>query len=119
MKYTLCLAALLACQQPAAAHDIYANLTNASGRSCCDGSECRPAPYRATEGRVEMLINGQWVHIPKGNVQYRTLPGDTGASGGGHWCGEPFESGYITYCAFLPPAFVRAYEAVRQIRPGA
>ena len=87
----------------AGSHDIYSNLTNKSGRSCCDGSECRPAHYRFHGSDVEMLINGAWVYIPKGTVQFRGLPGDLGETEGGHWCGEPFEGGFVTYCAFVPP----------------
>jgi hypothetical protein len=100
-----CYVAVFLCweQAPVAAHDIYTKLTNASGRSCCDGSECRPARYRVTGSGVEMLINSRWVYIPRGMIQYRTLEGDMGETAGGHWCGEPYEEGFITYCAFLPP----------------
>jgi hypothetical protein len=50
-----------------------------------------------------MLVNDVWVYIPKGTLQFRGLPGDLGETAGGHWCGEPFEGGFITYCAFVPP----------------
>jgi hypothetical protein len=88
---------------PAIAHDLYTNLTSPSGRTCCDGSECRPAPYRTSGGHVEMLVNSRWIHVPAGAIQYRALPGDRGETGGGHWCGEPYEGGFVTFCAFLPP----------------
>jgi hypothetical protein len=35
-------------------------------------------------------------------IQYRALEGDMGETAGGHWCGEPYEEAFITYCAFLP-----------------
>lgn len=89
--------------QPILAHDIYGHLTNSSGRSCCDGSDCRPARYRILPEGVDMLINNRWIAIPRGALQYRILEGDTGETGGGHWCGEPWEGSFITYCAFLPP----------------
>jgi hypothetical protein len=87
---------------PAEAHDIYAHLTDRLGRSCCDGSECRPAPYGVSPSGAEMLVDDTWIWVPRGKVQYRNLEGDTGETSGGHWCGEPYD-GFITYCAFLPP----------------
>ncbi len=85
------------------AHDIYTHLKNSAGKSCCDGTDCRPARYRATSGGVEMLVGETWVWVPRGTIEYRSLEGDGGETNGGHWCGEPYEGGFITYCAFLPP----------------
>jgi hypothetical protein len=102
IKSLLALAGALA-PLSAESHDIYSNLTNKSGRSCCDGSECRPVHYRFDGSDVEMLINDRWVYIPRGTVQFRGVPGDLGETAGGHWCGEPFEGGFVTYCAFVPP----------------
>jgi hypothetical protein len=85
------------------AHDIYTHLKSKSGKSCCDNSDCRPAPYRVTSSGVEMLVGETWVWVPRGRVEYRTLEGDTGETNGGHWCGEWYDGGFITYCAFLPP----------------
>ena len=97
------LAGLLFRPVPVFAHDIYSHLTSKSGRRCCDGSDCRPAQYRSNTSGIEMLIQDRWVHIPSGTIEYRTIRGDTGETSGGHWCGEAFEGGFITYCAFLPP----------------
>ena len=48
------------------AHDIYTNLTNRSGKSCCGGSDCRPARFRiGSLGAVEMLIDQQWLGYPR------------------------------------------------------
>ena len=85
------------------AHDIYTHLKSKSGKSCCDGADCRPATYRITRSGVEMLVGETWVWVPRGIVEYRTLEGDTGETNGGHWCGESYEGGFVTYCAFLPP----------------
>jgi hypothetical protein len=83
------------------AHDLYTMLTDGNGASCCNGSDCRPARYRTTAAGVEMLVNGHWILVPNGKIQYRTLEGDTGETAGGHWCGVlDFE---VTYCAILPP----------------
>ena len=74
-----------------------------SDQSCCDNSDCRPAPYRTTSSGVEMLVGETWVWVPRAMVEHRSLEGDTGETNGGHWCGERYEGGFVTYCAFLPP----------------
>jgi hypothetical protein len=83
------------------AHDIYTDLKDSSGGSCCATDDCRPAHYRITATGVEMLVDGQWIVVPKETIQYRTLKGDSGETAGGHWCGLR-EYG-ATYCAILPP----------------
>jgi hypothetical protein len=98
------LAALLASwPEPIEAHDIYTHLKSRSGKSCCDGTDCRPAPYRVTASGVEMRVGETWIVVPRETVQHRALEGDTGETNGGHWCGERYEGSFITYCAFLPP----------------
>lgn len=94
---------------PLAAHDIYTHLKNSAGRSCCDGSDCRPVPYRQTSSGVQMLIEGVWVTIPDSQVEQRAIEGDTGETGGGHWCGRRLngENRFMTYCAFVPPSATR------------
>ena len=56
---------VLASSWPAAinAHDIYTELKNSSGRSCCADHDCRPAHYRLTPAGVQMLISGQWIVV--------------------------------------------------------
>ena len=97
---------VLASIWPAAinAHDIYTGLKNSSGRSCCADHDCRPAHYRLTPAGVQMLISGQWIVVPNDTIQYRALDGDTGETGGGHWCGLPGGHVAVTYCAILPPS---------------
>ncbi len=91
------------------AHDIYSGLIDADGYSCCDNGDCRPAHYRLSLGGVEMFVYGQWFAVPPDKIQYRTLPGDTGETRGGHWCGSfgsdaPGSIALIhTQCAILPP----------------
>jgi hypothetical protein len=36
---------------------------------------------------VQMYVDDDWFDVPDGSIQYRTLPGDTGETRGGHWCG--------------------------------
>src|SRR6478609_86469 len=82
------------------AHDIYSDVKDRHGNSCCNSQDCQPARYRVTKDGVRMLIKGQWLIISKDVIQYRTLDGDTGETGGGHWCGVLEWS--VTYCAILP-----------------
>ena len=101
-------------------HDIYSGLKDHRGEaSCCDERDCRPAHYRITPAGVEMLLDDEWVRVPDSVVQYRRLDGDTGETGGGHWCGvtnwngfeyppHPHHPGlhpsrFYTRCVILPP----------------
>ena len=67
-----------------------------------------PAHYRITSSGVEMLVRETWVGVPRGIIEYRMLEGDSGETNGGHWCGERYEGGFVTYCAFLPPTLAAA-----------
>ena len=88
---------------PLQAHDLYSHLTDERGASCCDDRDCRPAPYRFTAGGLQMFVDRRWIDVPNERVQYRILPGDTGETGGGHWCGWTTDWGATTLCAVLPP----------------
>ena len=54
-----------------------------------------------------MLVDGQWIKVPRSTIQYRALLGDTGETRGGHWCGMAQNPTigviYLTRCAILPP----------------
>ncbi|MBM6583654.1 hypothetical protein ILT44_25980 [Microvirga sp. BT689] len=89
--------------EPIQAHDIYTDLLTRSGLPCCHDGDCRPVPYRLTLKRVQMFVDEQWLDIPRGSIQYRTLAGDRGETGGSHWCGLRDAMGYFTRCAILPP----------------
>jgi hypothetical protein len=95
---------------PTNARDIYSNLRNVYGGSCCDDHDCQPALYRVTATGVFMQVDGHWFEVPSETIQYRALPGDDGKTGGGHWCGfvygmnpDPQYRHYVTRCAILPP----------------
>jgi hypothetical protein len=97
---------------PIQAHDIYSHLVDETGRSCCDDKDCGPAFYQRTASGLQMFVDGGWIAVPNERIQYRGLGGDTGETGGGHWCGsltldfpDPSNSGsiYMTKCAILPP----------------
>jgi hypothetical protein len=92
---------------PAQAHDIYSDIVDGAGQSCCDNKDCRPAHYRMKGGGVQMFVYGQWLVIPSDKIQYRTIPNDPGETAGGHWCGQGYRGRsyvfYTTRCAILPP----------------
>jgi hypothetical protein len=95
---------------PTPAHDIYSHLRAERCASCCDSSDCRPAPYQLRASGVEMFVDGRWIAVPSEKVQYHALPGDRGETGRGHWCGSayeaipsPIELLHTTNCAILPP----------------
>ena len=99
---------LLGCEPVTEAHDIYPHLRDRLGNGCCDDKDCRPARYRVTPAGVQMLVDGQRVAVPDYTIQYRVLPGDTGETAGGHWCGairsaHDGRPDYATHCAILPP----------------
>ena len=92
------------------AHDIYSHLTDEVGASCCDNRDCQPVLYRFIANGVQMFVDRRWIDVPSDRIQYRSLPGDTGETGGGHWCGSTYEPDfsnlgalYMTKCAILPP----------------
>ena len=97
------LALLVSWSVPLRAHDIYKGLTDRNGASCCNFLDCQPAPYRMTPAGVQMFVDGQWITVPDETIQYRVLPGDTGETAGGHWCGWHASRGTMTLCTILPP----------------
>jgi hypothetical protein len=98
------LALLATWPAPSRAHDIYGLLKDRAGRNCCNDTDCRAAVHRITPAGVQMLVDGSWIGVPESVIQYRVLPGDTGETGGAHWCGGLGPDGWIrTHCAVLPP----------------
>ena len=112
--------ALFSSTLPSDAHDIYGQLIDGVGRSCCDDSDCRPAQFRTNAHGVEMLIDERWIPIPRGKIQYKALDGDPGHTGGGHWCGAPDgERSFFTYCAILPPNLAMDHSTAGTAKPRA
>ena len=106
----VCAVLLGTLPEPLQAHDIYLELKDEKGRSCCDNNDCKPAHYRHTPKGVKMFVDEHWIDVPNGAIQYRALPGDTGETAGGHWCGKAYDieganfgAVYLTHCAVLPP----------------
>jgi hypothetical protein len=95
---------------PIQAHDIYSHLKDKLGTSCCDNRDCQLAPYRFGATGLQMFVDKRWIAVPSDKIQYVAVPGDTGETGGGHWCGFADEPNgmdsrtlYTTRCAILPP----------------
>lgn len=112
LSRTAFVAAVLITNQPLPiqAHDIYSQLRDEGGGSCCDNRDCRAAMYRFTAIGVQMFVDQRWIHVPNEQIQCRALLGDRGETGGGHWCGSVYEPDfsnlsilYMTKCAVLPP----------------
>jgi hypothetical protein len=107
--FLFAIALLVGLHSPTEAHDIYSGLKDTWGNSCCNNQDCRPAPYRVTPAGVQMFVDGDWIEVPNYTIEYRALAGDTGETGGGHWCGRVYQKVdnslfHITQCAVLPPS---------------
>jgi hypothetical protein len=99
---------------PLLSHDLYGNLADKNGQSCCNKNDCRPAHFLVSPSGIAMLVEGTWLRVPDDLVVYRVLHGDSGETSGGHWCGSidwgqdgPGHTHYplsVTYCAILPPS---------------
>ena len=95
-------------EPPTEAHDIYSHLKDSGERVAAMTGIVALRPYRVTPTGVQMFVEGEWIAVPDDTIQYRALPGDTGETDGGHWCGR-IQNGratamdYATYCAVLPP----------------
>jgi hypothetical protein len=106
----ICTVLVTSLPLPIRAHDIYSQLKDERGKSCCNSMDCHPAPYQVTPRGVKMFVDERWIDVPNDKIQYLSLPGDDSESGGGHWCGQGYEPGgadpnvpYVTKCAILPP----------------
>lgn len=68
MRIALLALALLAWAKPAWAHDWYTGLRNASGESCCGGSDCHPVATsearQEADGTLSVLWDGKWYVVP-------------------------------------------------------
>src|SRR3954465_15899303 len=68
-RSTLILAAFIeSLSLPAQAHDIYSHLKDASGLSCCNAMDCRPALYRFTSGSLQMFVDSRWIEVPNERI---------------------------------------------------
>jgi len=106
------LAILLAASLPALAHVDehgidYRQYRDLNGAPCCNDRDCRPADAFIEEhGRaiVRLLIDGQWVDVPRAHVVAQRSP-----DGRAHWCGgRLFTNSHLgwlpfPWCVILPP----------------
>jgi hypothetical protein len=85
----------------------YTRYRDRLGKPCCDHTDCRPAddfvevPER---GQVRLLIDGQWIDVPRTHVVAEHSP-----DGRAHWCGgRLFTNSHLGWmpfprCVILPP----------------
>jgi len=104
------LALLLAGTLPALAHVDerglgYSRYTDLNGAPCCDEHDCRPADAFIEEReRIRLLIDGQWIDVPRAHVVAQRSP-----DGRAHWCGgRLFTNSHLgwmafPWCVILPP----------------
>lgn len=70
--------------------------------SCCNLADCSPTTSRMVEGGYEVLVEGEWTHVPQNVIQNVTAP-----DGGAHVCfpkqpSYTFPKGTL-FCVVLPP----------------
>lgn len=70
--------------------------------SCCNLADCSPTTSRMTDGGYEVLVEGEWTHVPQNVIQNVTAP-----DGGAHVCfpkqpSYTFPKGTL-FCVVLPP----------------
>jgi hypothetical protein len=68
--------------------------------SCCNLSDCRPSLSRMVGDHYEVMVDGEWLPVPKEAIQNVSAP-----DGGTHVC-APRQNGRnkgTIYCVVLPP----------------
>lgn len=70
--------------------------------SCCNLADCSPTTSRMMNGGYEVLVEGEWTHVPQSVIQNVTAP-----DGGAHVCfpkqpSYTFPKGTL-FCVVLPP----------------
>ena len=84
----------------------YTRYRDRNGAPCCDHTDCWPADdfVDATErGLVRVLIDGQWIDVPRAFVV-----GERSPDGRAHWCGgRYFTNSHLGWlplprCVILP-----------------
>jgi hypothetical protein len=99
---------------PTSAHDgdrglDYSRYKDQKGAPCCDDRDCRAADdfVEVTErgqALVRLLIDGQWIDVPRAFVVAEDAP-----DGRAHWCGgRLFTNSHLgwlpfPWCVILPP----------------
>ncbi len=69
--------------------------------SCCNLSDCVPTQSRMTDTGYEVMVEGEWTHVPQEVIQNVTAP-----DGGAHVCFPKASTIYpkgTLFCVVLPP----------------
>lgn len=75
----------------------YGEQTDFNGDPCCKKSCTTVERYRQTSDSVWMFFGGVWREVDNYWVSRSNTP-----DGKAHWCGAVDNTGYLTYCAFIP-----------------
>jgi hypothetical protein len=102
------LAALAVTPALAHVHDgmDYSRYRDHRGAPCCNDTDCRPADdfVDAAERDVRLLIEGQWIEVPRSYVV-----AERSRDGRAHWCGGRYFTNShlgwqpLPHCVILPP----------------
>ena len=84
----------------------YSRYRDQRGAACCNDTDCRPAQdfVDAAERAVKLLIDGQWIEVPRAHVV-----AERSRDGRAHWCGGRYftnsAAGWqpLPHCVILPP----------------
>ncbi|MEM7748618.1 MAG: hypothetical protein AAF346_10230 [Pseudomonadota bacterium] len=82
-------------------HHWYLTLRDWKGRPCCDGTDCRPTRSRYRNGRLEVLVDGEWTKVPAHKILSESSP-DLRT----HVCSPGPETNYprgFIFCVVLGP----------------
>lgn len=55
-------------------HDWYLKLHDKNGKSCCSNQDCRPTSDRIQNGKVQVIIDGEWIDVPKDKILPKPSP---------------------------------------------
>jgi hypothetical protein len=96
----LVLPLTLASAAPARAHDWYAGLRDAAGRSCCSERDCRPVGLCVLPDRREGLLIEGWCRP----MPWDKVLGVASPDGGAHACWDRRAGRLEVLCVVLPGA---------------
>jgi hypothetical protein len=70
-------------------HDFYAQWHDKFGKSCCNGTDCRPTEHRTIGEKLQVKLDGEWVDVPPDKVLNISAPDMQS-----HVCAPPKEWGH-------------------------
>lgn len=68
-------------------HAWYNTLHDRNGTSCCHDRDCRPTQSRQHDGKIQVLVDGEWLDVPPDTLLNKPAP-----DLGDHVCALPKEA---------------------------